>query len=141
MIEQDTGHYAVPCSVTVVVISDNRALLGLNNRGEWELPGGWPDREDTTITDTAVREVHEETGIHLNTNQDASAFELVGAELFTPVPGRQVALVCFATELACGGTPRRSAGHHDVAWHPVTALPTNLPEIYRRFIMAAVSPA
>ncbi|HIW90501.1 MAG TPA: NUDIX hydrolase [Candidatus Corynebacterium avicola] len=134
MIEEGTGYYAVPCSVKAVVISDDQVLLGLNDRGEWELPGGWPDKTDTTVADTAIREVHEETGLHL----DADTFTLVGAELFAPVPGRQVALVCLSTTVDRDLVPHRSAEHREVTWHPAAKLPQNLPEIYRGFIATGV---
>lgn len=134
MIEEGTGYYAVPCSVKVVAISNRRVLLGLNDRDEWELPGGWPDQTDLAIVDTAVREVYEETGLRLDTDQ----FTLVEAELFTPVPGHQVALVCFSTTVGHDLKPRRSAEHREMTWHLVTELPKNLPEIYHRFISASV---
>lgn len=134
MIEEGTGYYAVPCAVKAVVVSDDRVLLGLNDRGEWELPGGWPDKVGTSITDTAVREVHEETGLHL----DADRFTLVGAELFAPVPGRQVALVCLSTRVDRDLVPHRSSEHREITWHPVTELSQNLPDIYRGFITSGV---
>lgn len=135
MIEEGTGYYAVPCSVKVIVISNDHVLLGLNDRGEWELPGGWPDKADTTIGDTAVREVREETGLHL----DADQFTLVGAELFAPVPGRQVALICLSITVDRQQMPHRSEEHGEVAWHPVTELSQNLPEIYHRFIATGIN--
>ena len=134
MIEEGTGYYAVPCSVKAIVISDDHVLLGLNDRGEWELPGGWPDKANTSIGDTAVREVREETGLHL----DADRFTLVDAELFAPVPGRQVALIALATTVDRQLMPLRSAGHREITWHPVTELSQNLPDIYRRFITSGV---
>lgn len=40
-------------------------LLCRNPRDEWELPGGWPDRDDRTLADTVIREVREECGIEV----------------------------------------------------------------------------
>ncbi len=136
MIEEGTGFYAVPSSVKVVVLAagnaDRKVLLGLNGRGEWELPGGWPDKQGVTLADTAAREVLEESGIVLDNDP-----VLVGAELFSPVPGRQVTLVCLATRLDTAETPTPSAEHKDVRWFGVDALPANLPLVYQGFIDGA----
>lgn len=136
MIEEGTGYYAVPSSVKVVVLAAGNAgrkvLLGLNDRGEWELPGGWPDKQDVTLADTAAREVLEESGIVLDNDP-----VLVGAELFAPVPGRQVTLVCLASRLGTAEAPTPSFEHKDVRWFGVDALPENLPAVYRRFIDGA----
>lgn len=138
MIEEGTGFYAVPSSVKVVVLAAGNAggkvLLGLNGRGEWELPGGWPDKQDVSLSDTAAREVLEESGIVLDNDP-----VLVGAELFSPVPGRQVTLVCLATRLDTAETPTPSSEHKDVRWFGVDALPSNLPAVYRGFIESAAS--
>ena len=56
MIEEGTGYY-VSCAVKAVV-SDDRVLLGLNDRGEWELPADGRTRW-TPPSPIAVREVHE----------------------------------------------------------------------------------
>lgn len=37
-------------------------LLGLNGRGEWELPGGRPDPTDESLVETVYRELREEAG-------------------------------------------------------------------------------
>lgn len=136
MIEEGTGFYAVPSSVKVVVLAAGNAgrkvLLGLNDRGEWELPGGWPDKQDATLADTAAREVLEESGIVLDNDP-----VLVGAELFSPVPGRQVTLVCLATRLDTAEAPTSSSEHKEVRWFGVDALPANLPAVYRGFIDCA----
>ncbi|MEY8567148.1 NUDIX domain-containing protein [Corynebacteriaceae bacterium 7-707] len=138
MIDQETGYYAVPSSVKAVVYaaegSGTAVLLGLNDRGEWELPGGWPDSQDESLAETLSREVLEETGIVIEND-----CVLVGAELFSPVPGRQVTLICFATRLDAAKAPVSSLEHKDVRWVEVASLPTNLPAIYRRFIEASVS--
>ncbi|MGP9724275.1 NUDIX hydrolase [Corynebacterium sp. AOP40-9SA-29] len=120
--------------VLVAGYAGRKVLLGFNGRGEWELPGGWPDKQDVTLADTAAREVLEELGIVL-----ADDPVLVGAELFSPFPGHQVTLVCLATRLNTAETPTPSSEHKDVRWFRVDALPANLPQVYRGFIESAAS--
>lgn len=134
MIEEGTGFYAVPSSVKVVLLAGGNVLLGLNDRNEWELPGGWPDREDTSLADTAVREVREESGLDVPT----SGVELIGAELWQPVPDKQVVLVTMSAKLDHAQPPRSSDEHSDVRWFSIADLPANLPQVYRRFIDAAL---
>jgi 8-oxo-dGTP pyrophosphatase MutT (NUDIX family) len=55
-----------PVTVKGVVFEGNRVWLRLNERGEWELPGGKPDPElDKTLEDTVVRELDEELGFQV----------------------------------------------------------------------------
>lgn len=60
-------------SVKVVILLGDRVLLGMNPRGDWELLGGWPDRDDQSLIDTARREVKEEAGL------DIGGLELINA--------------------------------------------------------------
>src|SRR3954468_9082613 len=54
-----SGH---PLSIKGVVIGDGRVLLLLNERGEWDLPGGRPDPGEDHRAALA-REVREEAGL------------------------------------------------------------------------------
>src|SRR6478735_4014435 len=67
MIDATTGWYVVPATIKAVVLSpDGCVLLARNLRGEWELPGGWPTREDETVGDVIRREVAEEASIEVD---------------------------------------------------------------------------
>lgn len=95
MIDAETGWYFMHVSVKVVVIVEGKVLLGMNPRGDWELLGGWPDRDDSTLQETAQREVKEESGIELE------SLELIDARLLRdPKVGSVVAIVAYGSNAA-----------------------------------------
>lgn len=132
MIDPDSGYYEAPSSAKVVVLAGNQVLLCHNPRGEWELPGGRPAPEDRTLVDVVVREVQEETGVRLTEPPT-----LVDAELFWPIPNKQITLVCFGCRINHAGTTTPSNEHDDVRFFLLDSLPRALPDTYRRFIDAA----
>lgn len=132
MIDPNSGYYEAPSSVKVVVLAGSEVLLCFNPRGEWELPGGRPDPRDASIADVAKREVEEETGLSLTQPP-----LLLDAELFWPVPGKQITLVCFMCRIDEPAHVVRSREHDDVRFFSVDALPDALPGTYRRFIEKA----
>lgn len=67
------GH--ITCSAAV--IDRNGRVLHIRHNasgGKWLLPGGHVEPEDATLMATAVREVHEETGIHPAALAQSAAF-------------------------------------------------------------------
>ena len=77
-----------PTSIKGVVLNQGRVLLLLNERDEWDLPGGRPDPgEDHRAA--LVREVHEEAGLAV----EAGAF--LGEHLFEVLPQRFVRIVAY----------------------------------------------
>ncbi|TAJ39050.1 MAG: NUDIX hydrolase [Reyranella sp.] len=98
----------LPLSIKGVVIDDGRVLLLLNERGEWDLPGGRPDPgEDHRAA--LVREVREEAGY------DVEAGALLDEHLFEVIPQRFVRIVAYACALR-GGDPALSHEHHEIRW-------------------------
>ena len=87
--------HIIGSSAKIVVWHENSLLLGLNNRGEWELPGGRPGPGDESLVETVYRGLREETGLNIEPAQ----LQLVDAELYQPIPDAWVSLVCFATHL------------------------------------------
>lgn len=132
MIDPASGYYEAPSSAKVVILADDQVLLCHNPRGVWELPGGRPSPHDPTLVDVILREVREETGVTL-----AESPTLVDAELFWPIPDKQVTLVCFVCRFDHAGATTPSHEHDDVRYFPLASLPENLPDTYRRFIDAA----
>lgn len=122
--------HIIDSSAKIVVWHENSLLLGLNNRGEWELPRGRPEPGDESLVETVYRELRDETGL----NTEPAQLQLVDAELFQPIPNAWVTLVCFATHL--NELPGISTNEeHAVMWfHAADELPENLPAIYERFI-------
>ncbi|MCZ7415678.1 NUDIX hydrolase [Streptomyces sp. WMMC897] len=104
-------------SVTAVVQDDSGRLLLIHktDNGLWALPGGGHDIGES-ITETAVREVREETGI------DVTVQDLIG--LYTD-PGhvmayddgevRQQFSLCFRAR-PVGGSLRTSSESKEVRW-------------------------
>ena len=89
-----------PISVKGVLIHDGRVLLLLNERGEWDLPGGRPDPgEDHRAA--LEREVREETGLEVEVGAP------LDEHLFEVLPGRFVRILPFACRLV--GRERRRA--------------------------------
>ena len=112
-------------SIKAVVLDDGgRVLLGLNHRGEWELPGGQLE-EGESPTSAVRREVLEECGLEVTVGP------LIRAWVFEPVPGTPVLILSYGCTLVSGQL-RRSAEHASVTFqqpHELESL--NLPEEYR----------
>jgi 8-oxo-dGTP pyrophosphatase MutT (NUDIX family) len=104
-----------PLSIKGVVVHGGRVLLLLNERDEWDLPGGRPDpgEEDRAAL---VREVREETGLAVEVGA------LVDEHLFEVLPQRFVRIVAYACTLATEGTIALSPEHREACWVELTAL-------------------
>jgi 8-oxo-dGTP diphosphatase len=104
-----------PLSVKGVVIHCGRVLLLLNERGEWDLPGGRPDLGEDHHT-ALKREVREETGLEVE----------VGAALdehvFEVLPGRFVRIVAFVCEMESVSEVTVSQEHLQMRWLPLAEL-------------------
>lgn len=121
-------------SVKGVLVNDDRVLLAMNERSEWELPGGHMERGEGPV-ETLEREVLEETGLVVR------AGRLLVADTFEVVPGSTVLIVVYECELQGGGDMVRSSEHVALRWHDVhglVALP--LPTVYVRAVAAALKP-
>ncbi len=104
-----------PVSVKGVIIDDGRVLLLLNERGEWDLPGGRPDPgEDHRAA--LVREAREEAGLAVEVGAQVDEY------LFEVLPQRFVHIVAYACRLAGGSDVVLSHEHLDTRWVPLTAL-------------------
>src|SRR5262249_21624114 len=89
------------------VVHDERGvLLALNDRDEWELPGGQLE-EGETPEQCVAREIREETSLAV------TAERLLDAWVFEVIPGRQVLILAYSCALAEPGVagPRASAEH------------------------------
>lgn len=105
------------CSVSIkgVLIHDGCVLLLLNERDEWDLPGGRPDPgEDHRAA--LVREVLEETGFAV----DVGA--LVDEHIFEVLPRRFVRIVVYRCTLRTEGAIALSHEHHEARWVELAQL-------------------
>ena len=106
-------------------------LLCRNHRGEWELPGGRPDAGERSA-DCVVREVREETGLHVTVNR------LLGTRPLEVLPGAWVNVIAYACSLPAtdgGRDLQPSEEHSRVAFVDPTAVPNReLAQPYRELI-------
>ncbi|MET3446691.1 NUDIX hydrolase [Ralstonia sp. 1138] len=109
-------------------------VLLLNEREEWELPGGRIELGETSI-ECLVREIAEELNLHV----EVSA--LIDTYLFEVVPGKHVFIATYACALVGPFEPTVSHEHKRLGLFAPDALPTNLPEGYRASIAAALKAA
>jgi len=101
-----------PISVKGVLIHRDRVLLLLNERGEWDLPGGRPDPgEDHRAA--LKREVQEEAGLAVEVG------EALGEYLFEVLPGRFVRIVPFVCHLVGASDVVLSHEHLETSWLPL----------------------
>lgn len=111
--------------VAVVVVRGRRVLFGrriaAHGNGLLQLPGGKPD-EGESLEQTAIREVLEETGLHIDAPR-----ELARQIDDFPEIGKRYTTVFFGTNVATGtpvnNEPDKCEGW---AWYALAALPTDL---------------
>ena len=110
---------ATPISVKGVLIDRDRVLLLLNERGEWDLPGGRPDAgEDHRVA--LEREVREETGLAI------AVGDALDEHLFEVLPGRFVRILPFICRLVGGSDVVLSHEHLETRWLPLGELGENI---------------
>ena len=115
----------------VCVTDDGRVLLCRNHRGEWELPGGRPEPGERYKV-CVVREVHEETGLHVTVDR------FLGVRPFEVTPGGWVEIAAYACLLPPGAaslTLETSHEHTQATFLDATTLhKAELPQAYRDLI-------
>jgi len=104
-----------PLSIKGVLIRDGRVLLLLNERGEWDLPGGRPDPDEDRRA-ALKREVREETGLAVDVGR------LLEEHLFEVLPQRFVRIIVYACTLVGAADVILSDEHLRPYWAPVAAL-------------------
>ncbi|NNG25877.1 NUDIX hydrolase [Telluria aromaticivorans] len=103
--------------------------LLMNERDEWELPGGRIELGETTA-ECVVREISEELSLSVN------AEALLDTYLFEVVPEKHVFIVTYGCSLNGPFNPRISDEHKRIGTFPPDRLPANLPQGYRSSIVA-----
>jgi len=126
----DTHRFQLPISVKAVLVEDGRACLLLNERDQWELPGGRLEKGETPEA-CLLREVREEVGL------EAEVESLLDARAFEPLPGKEVFIVVYRCRLAAPGEPVLSPEHREVGWFTAAeaaslVLPAGYLETLRR---------
>lgn len=106
---------AHPLSIKGVLIHEGRVLLLVNERSEWDLPGGRPDPEEDHRA-ALKREVREEAGLEVSVGAQ------IEQHLFEVLPQRFVRIVSYACELSGPTEATLSHEHLDVRWVPLDEL-------------------
>jgi len=103
----------------------------MNEREEWELPGGQIEIGETS-EECLAREIDEELGVKVRVG------ELLDAYLFEVIEDTYVFITTYRCDLDGEFAPSLSDEHERLACFPPTALPDNLPAGYRRSIELAI---
>jgi 8-oxo-dGTP diphosphatase len=106
---------AHPLSVKAVVLHQGRVLLLVNERDEWDLPGGRPEAGEDHRAALA-REVLEETGLGVEIGK------LVDDHLFEVLPQRFVRILAFSCTLTGSADVTLSDEHSGAHWLPLDQL-------------------
>ncbi|MEV7908355.1 NUDIX domain-containing protein [Streptomyces anulatus] len=131
MIDAETGWYFMHASIKAVVLVEDTVLLCRNPRGKWELPGGWPSKEDTTLAEVVRREVREESGL------DVVVGPVVGAEILQIAKSGKVLIVAVRATVDGPVSLRISDEHSDLRFFPAGELPEDLEPGYADLVGAA----
>jgi 8-oxo-dGTP diphosphatase len=95
MVDEDMRHFSV--SASAVVIREDRRLLAVHRRdtGAWVLPGGIVEPQEA-ITDAAMREVSEESGVLIEIERLSGIYQNLATNVvsfvFIATPRMAVAL-------------------------------------------------
>jgi ADP-ribose pyrophosphatase YjhB (NUDIX family) len=98
-------------------------VLLLNERGEWELPGGRIEIGETSI-ECLRREILEELNVAVTVGS------LLDTYLFEVIPGKHVFIATYGCRCKDDFDPIISHEHKRMGFFPPTALPENLPAGY-----------
>lgn len=104
-------------------------VLLMNERDEWELPGGRIEIGESP-RQCVEREIREELNVAV------TAGELLDTYLFEVVSGKHVFIATYACVLTSSFVPRISDEHQRIGLFAPDSLPENLPHGYRTSIAA-----
>ena len=102
-------------------------VLLMNERDEWELPGGRIEIGESP-RECVEREILEELDVAV------AAGELLDSYLCEVIPGKHVFIETYACALTSQFAPRISEEHKRIGLFAPEALPDNLPHGYRASI-------
>ncbi|MES2898399.1 MAG: NUDIX domain-containing protein [Pseudomonadota bacterium] len=112
----------------VLAAPDGRIVLLMNEREEWELPGGRIEAGETPALCLA-REIDEELGLKVAVGLALDSY------LFEVIPGKHVFIVTYACTLRGPYAPIISHEHTRLGLFAAHDLPANLPAGYRHSIL------
>lgn len=121
-----------PVSIKGVLQSpEGQIVLMLNERNEWELPGGRIELGETAPVCLA-REIAEELDVEVEVGAPLDSY------LFEVIPGKHVFISTYRCHLLGGFVPKISHEHKEIGLFDPADLPLNLPKGYRDSIGKAL---
>jgi 8-oxo-dGTP pyrophosphatase MutT (NUDIX family) len=121
-----------PVSVKGVLLApEGEVVLLLNEREEWELPGGRIELGESPV-ECLAREIREELNLRVRVGTPIDTY------LFEVVPGRHVFIATYRCDLAGPFDPSLSDEHKRIGLFPPSTLPPDLADGYRSSIEAAL---
>ncbi|MCL6704103.1 NUDIX domain-containing protein [Pseudomonas sp. T1.Ur] len=121
-----------PVSIKGVLQSpEGLVVLMLNERDEWELPGGRIELGETA-PQCLAREIAEELAVEVGVGEPLDSY------LFEVIPGKHVFISTYRCQLLGGFVPTISHEHKEIGLFEPRRLPANLPEGYRLSIVKAL---
>jgi len=128
----DAHSAAYPVSVKGVLLTpDGDVVLLLNERNEWELPGGRIEPGESSA-ECLAREIREELDLQVDVGAPVDTY------LFEVIPDKHVFIATYRCTLTGPYAPVVSHEHKRMGTFPPHALPAHLPDGYRRSIQAAM---
>jgi len=121
-----------PVSIKGVLQSpEGLVVLMLNERDEWELPGGRIELGETA-PECLAREIDEELSVQVAVGEPLDSY------LFEVIPGKHVFISTYRCRLLGGFVPAISHEHKEIGLFDPARLPVNLPRGYRDSIDKAL---
>jgi len=134
MHADSNGDLRFPVSIKGVLLDDNRVVLLLNERDEWELPGGRLEHGENPVA-CLKREFAEELGIEIIVDR------ILDCWLYPVLPGKDVLIVTYAVRQTDHGKFRVSREHLKFGIFSIGELDVlAMPEGYRRSIRNCAAP-
>ena len=122
-----------PVSVKGVLLEDDRVVLLLNERDEWELPGGRLERGEDPVA-CLKREFAEELGAKI------VADRILDCWLYQVLPGKEVLIVTYEVRRLDRREFQVSREHRKFGLFAISELPAlAMPEGYRRSVRACAA--
>ncbi|MEX0162674.1 NUDIX domain-containing protein [Pseudomonas brassicacearum] len=121
-----------PVSIKGVLQSpEGLVVLMLNERDEWELPGGRIELGETA-PQCLAREIAEELAVEVSVGEPLDSY------LFEVIAGKHVFISTYRCQLLGGFVPVISHEHKQIGLFEPGQLPANLPAGYRLSIIKAL---